>query len=148
MIDVEIDYAPWTAELSDAEATVEEAATLALAGRAAGSVAILLTSDEAVRALNAQFRGKDAPTNVLSFPAPANPEHHLGDIALAHGVTAREAAQQGKPLAHHLQHLVIHGVLHLIGYDHELDSDAERMEAVERELLAALGVPDPYADRP
>ena len=146
MIDIEVDYAAWTAELPDAEILTEEAATLALEGRY-GGVAVLLTSDEAVLAdLNERFRGKDSPTNVLSFPAPPNPDDHLGDIALAHGVIAREAAEQGKPLSHHLQHLVIHGVLHLIGYDHERDEDAERMEALERQLLARLGIPDPYED--
>jgi probable rRNA maturation factor len=145
VIDVESDYAAWSADLPDAEALAQAAAELALEGRH-GDVAVLLTSDEAVRDLNARFRGKDAATNVLSFPAPVNPDDHLGDIALAHGVIAREAAQQGKPLAHHLQHLVIHGVLHLIGYDHERDEDAERMEALERTLLARLGIPDPSDD--
>jgi probable rRNA maturation factor len=146
MIDVEVDYAPWAADLPAAADLAEAAARLAAPEH--GDIAILLTSDEAVRELNASFRGKDAPTNVLSFPAPANPEGHLGDIAVAHGVVAREAHEQGKPIAHHLQHLVIHGVLHLIGYDHERDEDAERMEALERKLLARLGIPDPYADRP
>ncbi|MCC7266462.1 MAG: rRNA maturation RNase YbeY [Caulobacteraceae bacterium] len=106
---------------------------------------ILLADDPTIRDLNARFRGKDYATNVLSFPAPPNPERHLGDIALAHGVCAREAAEQGKLLAHHLQHLVAHGVLHLLGYDHETDPDAEVMEGLEREILAGLGVPDPYA---
>jgi probable rRNA maturation factor len=82
---------------------------------------------------------------VLSFPAPPNPEGHLGDIALAFGVCAREAAEQGKPLDHHLQHLVVHGALHLVGYDHMTDAEAGEMEALEREVLAGLGVPDPYA---
>jgi probable rRNA maturation factor len=109
-------------------------------------IAILLADDERVRSLNAAFRGKDAPTNVLSFPAGEGaPE--LGDIALAFGVCAREAAEQGKSLAHHLQHLTAHGVLHLLGYDHESDAEAEAMEATERAILAGLGVPDPYAPR-
>ena len=84
-------------------------------------------------------------TNVLSFPAAANPEGHLGDISLAYGVCAREAAEQGKSLSNHLQHLVAHGVLHLLGYDHIEDGDAEVMETLERQILAGLGVPDPYA---
>jgi probable rRNA maturation factor len=109
------------------------------------SVTVLLTDDAAVRELNANFRGKDAATNVLSFPAPTNPENHLGDVALAFGVCAREAAEQGKPLAHHLQHLTVHGVLHLLGYDHMRDDEAEAMEGLERAVLAGLGVPDPYA---
>jgi len=109
------------------------------------NVTILLTDDAAVRELNVNFRGKDAATNVLSFPAPTNPENHLGDVALAFGVCAREAAEQGKPLAHHLQHLTVHGVLHLLGYDHMRDDEAEAMEGLERAVLAGLGVPDPYA---
>jgi probable rRNA maturation factor len=145
-IDVEIDDDGWTEAMPDVQSLVERAAETALAGAArAGEVAVLLTDDAAVRDLNARFRGQDKPTNVLSFPAPENPEGLLGDLALARGVLVREASEQGKPLAHHLQHLVIHGVLHLIGYDHETDGDAERMESLERQLLADLGVPDPYA---
>jgi probable rRNA maturation factor len=111
----------------------------------AGGVTILLADDATVQDLNARFRGKDAPTNVLSFPAPATAAPHLGDIALAYGVCSREAQAQGKPLAHHLMHLTAHGVLHLLGYDHQSDADAEAMEALERKILAGLGVPDPYA---
>jgi probable rRNA maturation factor len=123
------------------------AALAALDSEGAGheGVAILLTDDPSVRELNAQFRKVDAATNVLSFPAPHNPERHLGDIALAYGVCAREAAEQGKPLAHHLMHLTVHGVLHLLGYDHIGDDEAEAMEGLERAVLAGLGVPDPYA---
>ncbi|HEX6860316.1 MAG TPA: rRNA maturation RNase YbeY [Caulobacteraceae bacterium] len=110
-----------------------------------GSLMILLTDDETVRELNGRFRGKDKPTNVLSFPAIENPEGFIGDIALAFETCAREADEQGKPLAHHLQHLVAHGVLHLVGYDHESDAQAQAMEALEREILSGLGVPDPYA---
>ena len=110
-----------------------------------GPVSILLTDDETVAGLNQQFRGKTGPTNVLSFPAGPNPEGQLGDIALAHGVCAREAAQQGKTLTAHLQHLVAHGVLHLVGYDHITDEEAAVMEDQERRILAALGVADPYA---
>jgi probable rRNA maturation factor len=147
MIDIEIEDVDWTQAVPEAEALVRQAAETALAAdKVVGDVTILLTSDLAVRELNATFRGKDYATNVLSFPAPANPEDFVGDIALALGVMTREAAEQGKPLAHHLQHLVIHGVLHLIGYDHEDDGDAERMESLERALLAGLEVPDPYAD--
>ena len=105
----------------------------------------MLTDDETLADLNARFLGKTGPTNVLSFPAPANPEGHLGDIALAYGVCAREAAAQGKTLAQHLSHLTVHGVLHLLGYDHLSDGEAEAMEALERTVLEALGVPDPYA---
>jgi probable rRNA maturation factor len=108
------------------------------------SVVLLLTDDATVRDLNARFRHKDAATNVLSFPAPPNPERHLGDVALAYGVCAREAVEQGKPLGRHLQHLVAHGVLHLLGYDHMSDDEAEAMEGLERVVMAGLGAPDPY----
>lgn len=146
MIDVEVEDDAWTAALADAEAAARVAAEAALAHEdAGGGVTLLLTDDESVRELNARFRHKDAATNVLSFPAPQNPEDHLGDVALAYGVCAREAAEQGKPLRHHLQHLTVHGVLHLLGYDHIGDDEAEAMEGLERAVLAGLGVPDPYA---
>jgi probable rRNA maturation factor len=109
------------------------------------SIVVLLTSDEEVATLNHDFRAKPGPTNVLSFPAPPNPEDHLGDIALAYGVCAREAGEQGKTLAAHLQHLVAHGVLHLLGYDHQTEAEAEAMEALERAILQGIGVADPYA---
>src|SRR5258708_1508330 len=97
-----------------------------------------------VAILNPADSGLPPPVPPLSrVTAFAVPRFHA--LALAHGVVAREALEQGKPIAHHLQHLVIHGVLHLIGYDHQRDEDAERMEALERELLARLGIPDPYA---
>ena len=117
----------------------------ALPSNRTGTIAVLLTNDATVAALNQRFRGKDGPTNVLSFPAPANPEDHIGDIALSYGVCAAEAQAQGKILADHLQHLVAHGVLHLVGFDHETDAEAEAMEAREREILSGLGVSDPYA---
>ena len=147
MIDVEIEAPAWALALPDAEALMRAAAraTLDSEGASDEGVTLLLTDDETVRELNARFRQQDKPTNVLSFPAPHNPECFLGDVALAYGVCAREAAEQGKPLAHHLQHLVAHGVLHLLGYDHEGDDEAEAMEGLERVVLAGLGVPDPYA---
>jgi probable rRNA maturation factor len=141
-IEVEADPA-WETALPKAAELARIAGEAALAGP--GGVAILLTDDATVHALNLRFRGKDNPTNVLSFPAPQNPEQHLGDVALAYGVCAREAAEQGKTLADHLQHLVAHGVLHLAGFDHETDHEAEAMEAREREILQRLGVSDPYA---
>ena len=147
MIDVEIEEAAWTAALPNAESLARAAAEAALRDDG-GSVTVLLTDDGAVRELNARFRQQDKPTNVLSFPAPPNPEDHLGDVALAYGVCAREASEQGKPIAHHLQHLVAHGVLHLLGYDHEDDAQAEAMEGLERVVLAGLGVPDPYLADP
>jgi probable rRNA maturation factor len=151
MIDVEIEDAAWTSALPEAAAVAERAGLAVLDqieptnGGEEQGVAVLLTSDETVAELNQRFRGKAGPTNVLSFPASANPENHLGDVALAHGVCAREAAEQGKSLEQHLAHLVVHGVLHLLGYDHETDHEAEAMEALERSILESLGVPDPYA---
>ena len=145
MIDVEVEDPAWTAAAPEAEALVRVAAEAALEARSVGGVTVLLTDDASVRELNRQFRGKDAATNVLSFPAPSNPEDHLGDVALAYGVCAREAAEQRKPIGHHLQHLTVHGVLHLLGYDHIGDDEAEAMEDLERVVLAGLGVPDPYA---
>jgi probable rRNA maturation factor len=147
MIDIEFEDPAWSAALAQAETLVRAAAEASLAAAAApaGDVAILLTGDDAVRSLNGRFRGKDQPTNVLSFPAGENPHGHLGDVALAFGVCAAEARAQGKPLAHHLQHLVAHGVLHLVGYDHQDEAGAEAMEGLERDVLAGLGVPDPYA---
>ena len=145
MIDVEIEDEAWARDLPDAPALVVAAAQAALtAAQREGAVVVLLTDDTGVQDLNSRFRGKDAATNVLSFPAPPNPEDHLGDVALAHGVCVREAAEQGKTLAHHLQHLVAHGVLHLVGYDHETDDEAEDMEGLERVVMAGLGAPDPY----
>ncbi|WP_332769853.1 rRNA maturation RNase YbeY [Phenylobacterium sp.] len=147
MIDLEIEDQAWLAAEPDAEALALAVtqATLAYIDFTEGSVTLLLTDDQSVRELNLRFRQKDSATNVLSFPAPQNPERHLGDVALAYGVCAREAAEQGKPLGHHLQHLVAHGVLHLVGYDHETDAEAEQMEGLERVILAGLGIPDPYA---
>ena len=148
-ISVELEDAGWTSLLPHAVDLVEAAANAALAAAAdadaEGEIVVLLTNDAEVRNLNARFRGKDAATNVLSFPAPANAVGALGDIALALGVCVREAADQGKTLTQHLQHLVAHGVLHLLGYDHEAEIEAEAMEAIERAVMASLGAPDPYA---
>ena len=148
MIEVEIESPDWTAALEDAAGLAGRAAEAALAGAAEeGDIVVLLTGDAEIAGLNQQFRAKPGPTNVLSFPAPESARPHLGDVAVAFGVTAREAAEQDKQLDHHLMHLVAHGVLHLVGYDHESDSEAETMEALERRVLAGLGAPDPYAPR-
>ncbi len=147
MIDIEIEDPAWLAALPDAESLARAAAKAALMSEGADSegVSLLLTDDGTVRELNARFRRKDATTNVLAFPAPPNPERFLGDVALAYGVCAREARQQHKRLSHHMQHLVAHGVLHLLGYDHMSDAEAEAMEGLERVVLAGLGIADPYA---
>jgi probable rRNA maturation factor len=113
-------------------------------------VSLLLADDAALRALNGRWRGKDKPTNVLSFPAatPATLARSpvLGDIAIAWETLAAEAGEEGKTVGDHFCHLVVHGFLHLVGYDHETAEDAETMEALERTILAELGVSDPYAD--
>jgi probable rRNA maturation factor len=143
IVEVEIEDSAWTAAEPRAELLAFTAGQAALDRD--GAVVVLLTDDETLRDLNNRFRGKDKPTNVLSFPAPSNPQGHLGDIALAYGICAAEAAEQGKALSAHLQHLVAHGVLHLVGFDHETEAEAEAMEARERVILAGLGVSDPYA---
>jgi probable rRNA maturation factor len=118
---------------------------------------LLFTSDTEVHALNREWRGKDKPTNVLSFPmleradllalGPDGPPELIGDIALAHETCAREAAEKGVPLPHHAAHLIVHGMLHLAGYDHETgDEDAAVMEALETKALAIMGIADPYGD--
>ena len=143
MIEVEVEDPAWTEALPDAVARVERAAVAAL-GTVEGDVVVLLTDDAAVHDLNRRFRDRDQPTNVLSFPAAESAAPHLGDLVLAHGVCAAEAAAQGKSLADHLTHLTVHGVLHLLGRDHVDEIEAQAMEAEERTLLASLGVADPY----
>lgn len=145
MIDIEIEDERWSTALPQAKALTLAAAQAAMAGERGRAITVLLTDDATVRELNGRFRGKDAPTNVLSFPALENPEGFIGDIALAFETCKREATEQGKRLDDHLQHLVAHGVLHLVGYDHQSDAEAEAMEALEREILSGLDVPDPYA---
>jgi probable rRNA maturation factor len=110
-------------------------------------ISLLLTDDAAIRQLNAHWRDKDRATNVLSFPAPGPVETRagLGDIAIAYETCAREAEAEHKSFRAHVTHLIVHGFLHLLGFDHEVDAQAEEMEAMEREILAALGINDPYA---
>jgi probable rRNA maturation factor len=111
-------------------------------------VSLLMTDDAAIHALNREWRGQDKPTNVLSFPGPDMPDPDgvvfLGDIALARETLVREADGDAKPFDHHLVHLLVHGLLHLVGFDHDTDADAEEMEALERRILARLAIPDPY----
>ncbi len=110
-------------------------------------VNIVLFDETGARALNHQYRGRNYATNVLSWPyepAPREKTGLLGDLAICPAVVAREAADQGKPLRQHYAHLTVHGVLHLLGYDHETPQQAERMERLERRILAELGMPDPY----
>jgi probable rRNA maturation factor len=117
------------------------------------ALSVLLCDDEKIAGLNANWRGEEGPTNVLSFPAPplqgpASDEMvPLGDIAIAYETLASEAEENGKTVSDHLSHLVVHGFLHLLGYDHHIDDEAERMERLERDILARIGVPDPYVAR-
>ena len=126
------------------------AAAAAQAGVDEGELAIVLTDDAAIRKLNRRWRKRDRPTNVLSFPAPPDPagarrQRVLGDVVIAYETTAGEAAAAGKPLKNHVSHLAVHGFLHLLGYDHESEEEAEEMEGLERAILFTLGVPDPFA---
>ena len=146
-IDVIVESDHWS---PDSETIVRRAlaqAAQSVKGDFAGrTLAVLLTDDAAVRRLNATWRGLDKPTNVLSFPAPVNdPSQPLGDIAIAFETAAREAEAEHKSLADHLSHLSVHGFLHLVGYDHDEERQAQEMEALERRILEGLGVPDPYA---
>jgi probable rRNA maturation factor len=122
-----------------------------LRGRVGWRLSVLLCDDETIALLNGRWRGEGKPTNVLSFPAPplpvVGPEEKmpLGDIAIAYETLAREAEENGKPVSAHLSHLVVHGFLHLLGYDHHMDDEAKRMERLERDILARIGVADPHA---
>ena len=148
----------WQSE-PDAEAVIQRAIAAAAemvdADTGEAELAVMLTDDTGIRTLNLNWRGIDKPTNVLSFPAlpptgrtgPGDPPRMLGDIAIAYQTIRKEADEEQKPFDHHLSHLAVHGFLHLIGYDHENDADAEAMEALEAEILAELGIPDPYPDR-
>ena len=135
-----------------ARAALGAAAARRKIGRSKAELSLVLADDGMMRSLNRLWRGRDRATNVLSFPATAAPAIAgapllLGDIVLAYGTVAREARSQGKPLADHLSHLIAHGVLHLIGLDHEDDAEARRMEGMERHILARLGIADPYRQR-
>lgn len=145
----------WSRRLRAAKTVAGRAAQAALiAARTRGAVelAVVLADNRTVRRLNRAWRGKDRPTNVLSFAAdgaaprgaPKGMPRLLGDVVIAGGVTAAEARTQGKSLAAHLTHLVVHGVLHLLGHDHERAAEARRMEALEVRILRGLGVADPY----
>lgn len=153
-IDLLVEGGDWAPE-AELQTMVHEAVAAAMAETGAVAeegteLSVVFSNDEHIRELNAQWRGKDKPTNVLSFPAfppklgaPLPPL--LGDIVLASETVAREAALEGKEVRHHITHLLIHGFLHLLGYDHETAEEAEEMEAVERRALARLAIPDPYA---
>jgi probable rRNA maturation factor len=152
-LDIMIEGGDW-ARLENVEALAQRAAEAAakIADEADEEfeISVLLTDDAAIRELNRTWRAKDKPTNVLSFPAPDQPgatgPRHLGDIALAYETLVRESEEESKDLSHHFAHLIVHGVLHLLGYDHEVEEEAEIMEGLEVKALATLGIADPYRD--
>lgn len=167
LVDTVFEDPRWQAAGLDALAEAAARATLARLGLAAEGfeIGLLAASDARIAALNAEFRGKPVPTNVLSWPGedrapqaeggtpappcpgtPDDPES-LGDIAIAWETCAAEAAAADRPLADHARHLIVHATLHLLGYDHDRDGDATVMEGLEREILASMGLPDPY-ERP
>lgn len=152
-LDIMIEEGDWET-IPDVEVLAQKAASAALAVTYEADeeceASLMLTDDAQIQELNRNWRGKDKPTNVLSFPAfpvvPGDPlPPMLGDIVLAIETISREASLEKKPFEHHLTHLIVHGFLHLLGYDHETDEEAEVMEAMERRVLARLAIPDPYA---
>jgi probable rRNA maturation factor len=157
-VSVIVEHAAWRETIGDPMPLLRRAAAAAVAEarrhRRSRStwmpvVDVALMDDRAIRKLNKTYRGKDKPTNVLSFPsgeATEGKRRRLGDVAIALGTVKREAKAQGKSVADHVTHLMVHAVLHLLGYDHEADPDAEEMEAIERKALAALDIADPYRD--
>lgn len=156
-VEVLVTAGPW-AERNAAAELVMRAVEAAFAtatqhydlGIAGGEVAVMFTDDAGIRDLNRDWRSKDKATNVLSFPTPAVAreagEPHLGDIAIAYETVAREAEAEEKRFDDHLVHLAVHGMLHLLGFDHETMEEAEEMEEMERLILAGLGIADPYAE--
>jgi probable rRNA maturation factor len=152
-VELAVPCAEWRRRIPDLEDMCRLAAeaTIVAADAMLGGceISLVLTDDASIQILNRRWRGQDKPTNVLSFPAQARrpaPEAPLllGDVIVAYETASCEARNQAKPLEHHLRHLIVHGVLHLLGYDHEEDSQAEKMEALEALILSGLGVPDPY----
>jgi probable rRNA maturation factor len=147
LIDIEIEADGWLSVLPDALEVVERGIVAALKHMQVNEVSdivVLLTNDAEMKALNAEFRRKNAPTNVLSFPAPDLMKGHLGDIAIGLETCVREAAEQNKSLKDHVTHLSVHATLHLLGYDHMDDQEAVEMEDLERDILKGLAIADPY----
>jgi probable rRNA maturation factor len=151
-IDIQVASKLWQAQ-PQAEQTVRAAIAAAAAAlsTADGEVSILLTDDKAIRALNRDWRGIDKATNVLSFPAPdatpGAPPKMLGDIVMAYETLAQECDREDRVFLHHLAHLTVHGFLHLIGYDHQTDVQADAMEGLESKIMARMNLPDPYLAR-
>jgi probable rRNA maturation factor len=148
VIDIQTQSPLWGSQPLAAQTVRDAIAAAAEFATSAGDVSVVLTDDASIRKLNREWRGFDKPTNVLSFPAAKpglqGPPPLLGDVIVAYETLAREAAEEAKPFLHHLAHLVVHGYLHLLGYDHQTDSEAGAMEALERDILRRLRIADPY----
>jgi probable rRNA maturation factor len=149
VVEIAVESEAWK-QMSGAERTVRQAIEAAVsdAGPASAEVGVVLTDDARIRDLNREWLGNDKATNVLSFPAPDSPPgdtKFLGDVVFALETIRREAEDEQKLFERHLAHLAVHGALHLLGFDHASDQDAEAMEARERQILARLGISDPYA---
>lgn len=148
-IDIEVSDPHWR-KVRGLSPRLHRAAELALTrGKAkrSATLTILLADDARLKALNKRFRGQNRATNVLSFPSDAVGRTYLGDIALAYGVTAQEARSGAKRFVDHAVHLTVHGVLHLLGFDHQTERDAGKMEPLETKILGELGIADPYATK-
>ncbi|MGH6664768.1 MAG: rRNA maturation RNase YbeY [Pseudolabrys sp.] len=151
-VDIQIQSPLWNAQPQAAQ-TIRDvlAAAAALIATADGEVGIVLTDDKTIRALNRQWRGIDKPTNVLSFPAAITQAgvgaRFFGDIVMAYETLARESDDENRAFLHHLAHLTIHGFLHLIGYGHEVDAEAEKMEGLESKIMMRMNLPDPWLGR-
>lgn len=144
-LDLRIEGTVWPEAMADLESVCQTALNAGAAQiGVAGAVSVLLTDDAEIQTLNRDWRGKDAPTDVLSFPAAEMDKPFLGDIAIAYGVTKADADARQLSLPQHISHLLIHGLLHLVGHDHIDDTEAAEMEALEIAALASLGWPDPY----
>lgn len=145
-LDLRIEGSGWSAAVTDIEPVCQAAlnAGFRLTGKS-GDVALLLTDDAELQQLNRDWRGKDKPTDVLSFPADEMEAPFLGDIAISLGVASRDSRARNITLSDHLIHLLLHGYLHLLGYDHMSDDEAREMEGLEIRALASLGIADPYS---
>jgi probable rRNA maturation factor len=145
LVDIQVQSPLWEAEPAAADTVHAAIGAAAVLAPAQGEVSVLLADNAAVRELNRTWRKVDNPTNVVSFPAARPGGALIGDIAIAFETVRDEAAAEGKVFLHHLAHLAVHGFLHLMGYDHETDSQADAMEAIERAALARLAIADPYS---
>lgn len=150
LVDIAVSAEGWPEEAEEVVLRAATAAWLTAGDDGPAELSVALVDDAAIRVLNRDYRGQDKATNVLSFPggeplaaAPGEPAL-LGDVVIAFETVEREAGDDNRPFAHHLSHMTVHGLLHLLGYDHEDEAEAEEMEALERQILLGLGIPDPY----